>query len=179
MFINTVDPDVLTGYNILSFDFWYLIKRAEFLHIPQWAVLGRLLNDMSEVHKTKRKNKAAKPLRIEGRVVLDMMKEIQQTYTGHQRPPSYGLNDVGKHILNSEKEDVPYAMIETLQKGDDISRVQLAIYCLKDAYLPLMMLDKLLIKGWDKPPSERLGSRLHEAFERQQLDRPKNSYYTC
>ena len=87
---------------------------------------------------------------------------------------------MSKHILQCEKEDVAYALIGDLQKGDEISRVQLAIYCLKDAYLPLMMIDKLIVKGWDSGALEsEVCGRLSDAIDRQALERPKISYYKC
>ena len=48
-FIVQVDPDIVTGYNIQNFDFPYLVERAEFLRIRNWAHLGRLKNQVTRV----------------------------------------------------------------------------------------------------------------------------------
>jgi len=57
---------------------------------------------------------------------------------------SYSLNNVSYHFLNEQKEDVEHNMITTLFKGDDQDRRRLALYCIKDAELPLKLLDKLM-----------------------------------
>ena len=50
---------------------------------------------------------------------------------------SYTLNSVSAHFLNEQKEDVHHSIITTLQNGTDSTRKRLAVYCLKDAYLPM------------------------------------------
>ena len=48
------------------------------------------------------------------------------------------------HFLKEQKEDVHHSMITELYNGDSNSRRRLAVYCLKDAYLPQRLLDKLM-----------------------------------
>uniref|UniRef100_A0A914X4B8 DNA-directed DNA polymerase n=1 Tax=Plectus sambesii TaxID=2011161 RepID=A0A914X4B8_9BILA len=57
---------------------------------------------------------------------------------------SYTLNSVSFHFLGEQKEDVEHSIISDLQAGDKESRRRLAVYCLKDAYLPLRLLEKLM-----------------------------------
>ena len=57
---------------------------------------------------------------------------------------SYSLNNVSYHFLNEQKEDVPHNIISDLQNEDEFTRRRLAIYCVKDAYLPLRLWDKLM-----------------------------------
>lgn len=35
-FVREVDPDIITGYNIVNFDLPYIINRAEFLKEPNF-----------------------------------------------------------------------------------------------------------------------------------------------
>ena len=56
---------------------------------------------------------------------------------------SYTLNFVSSHFLGDQKEDVHYSVIGTLHTGTAETRRRLAVYCLKDAKLPLRLLDKL------------------------------------
>lgn len=58
---------------------------------------------------------------------------------------SYSLNSVSSNFLGEQKEDVHHSQIYDLQweNGNDQTRRRLAIYCLKDAYLPQRLLDKL------------------------------------
>ncbi|VEL30612.1 unnamed protein product [Protopolystoma xenopodis] len=57
---------------------------------------------------------------------------------------SYSLNAVSYHFLEEQKEDVQHNVISDLQRGNALTRRRLAVYCLKDAYLPLRLLDKLM-----------------------------------
>lgn len=57
---------------------------------------------------------------------------------------SYTLNAVSYHFLQEQKEDVQHKDITGLQNGNAQTRRRLAVYCLKDAYLPLRLLDKLM-----------------------------------
>ena len=41
-FVKQVDPDIITGYNIVNFDFPYIIERAEFLKVPYFPSFSRL-----------------------------------------------------------------------------------------------------------------------------------------
>lgn len=57
---------------------------------------------------------------------------------------SYTLNSVCAQFLGEQKEDVHHSVITELQNGTPESRRRLAVYCLKDAYLPQRLLDKLM-----------------------------------
>lgn len=57
---------------------------------------------------------------------------------------SYSLNSVSDHFLGEQKEDVHHSVISELQAGDEFTRRRLAVYCLKDAYLPLRLMEKLM-----------------------------------
>eukprot|EP00742_Colponemidia_sp_Colp-10_P013425 GILJ01015163.1.p1 GENE.GILJ01015163.1~~GILJ01015163.1.p1 ORF type:complete len:651 (-),score=116.14 GILJ01015163.1:49-2001(-) len=72
---------------------------------------------------------------------MDMMLCIQRDY----KLRSYSLNAVSQHFLGEQKEDVHHSIIGDLQNGDDETRRRLAVYCLKDAYLPVRLIQKLMI----------------------------------
>lgn len=57
---------------------------------------------------------------------------------------SYSLNAVSAEFLGEQKEDVHYSIIGDLQKGTPETRKRLAVYCLKDALLPLRLMNKLV-----------------------------------
>merc|ERR1719223_1194142 len=77
---------------------------------------------------------------IDGRVIFDMMSVIQK----EQKLSSYSLNAVSAEFLGEQKEDVHHSMIGDLHKTSAETRRRLAVYCLKDAYLPILLMDKLL-----------------------------------
>ena len=63
------------------------------------------------------------------------------TPTPHPNP---NPDQVSTHFLGEQKEDVHYSQITVLQNGNADTRRRLAVYCLKDAYLPQRLLDKLM-----------------------------------
>ncbi|KAG8866794.1 DNA-directed DNA polymerase delta [Serendipita sp. 405] len=69
-----------------------------------------------------------------------MLQVMQRDY----KLRSYSLNSVCAHFLGEQKEDVHHSVITDLQNGTPESRRRLAVYCLKDAYLPHRLMDKLL-----------------------------------
>ncbi|KAF9438595.1 DNA-directed DNA polymerase delta [Entomortierella beljakovae] len=144
-FVRAVDPDVVIGYNTSNFDFPYLLDRAKHLGVQKFPFLGRLNDVRSEVKDTKFSSKAYgnrenKVVNMEGRLQLDMLQVMQRDY----KLRSYTLNSVCAEFLGEQKEDVHHSIITELQNGNEETRRRLAIYCLKDAYLPQRLMDKLM-----------------------------------
>ncbi|XP_012279628.1 DNA polymerase delta catalytic subunit [Orussus abietinus] len=144
-FVRQLDPDIFTGYNINNFDFPYLINRAQHLNVKSFNYLGRIKNLKSVVKDQilqskqmgRRENKS---INFEGRVPFDLLLVLVRDY----KLRSYSLNAVSYHFLQEQKEDVHHSIITDLQNGTPQTRRRLAVYCLKDAYLPLRLLDKLM-----------------------------------
>jgi DNA polymerase delta subunit 1 len=144
-FVEEVDPDVIIGYNIANFDFPYLLDRAKHLKVNQFPYWTRLLSKKSEAKETnfsskQMGNRDTKATNTDGRLQLDLLQLVQRD---HQLR-SYTLNSVCAHFLGEQKEDVHHTMITELFNGTPESRRRLAVYCLKDAYLPQRLLDKLM-----------------------------------
>ncbi|XP_051905089.1 DNA polymerase delta catalytic subunit [Hippocampus zosterae] len=144
-FLRTVDADIVTGYNIQNFDFPYLLNRAAALKVNPFPYLGRVrriksvLRDLNFQSKQmgRRENKI---INMEGRVQFDLLQVLLRDY----KLRSYTLNAVSFHFLQEQKEDVQHSIITDLQNGNEQTRRRLAVYCLKDAYLPLRLLQKLM-----------------------------------
>ncbi|KAI4317080.1 hypothetical protein L6164_024989 [Bauhinia variegata] len=144
-FIRDVDPDIIIGYNICKFDLPYLIERAETLKISEFPILGRIRNSRVRVKDTTFSSRQygtreSKEVTVEGRVQFDLLQVVQRDY----KLSSYSLNSVSAHFLSEQKEDVHHSIISDLQNGNAETRRRLAVYCLKDAYLPQRLLDKLM-----------------------------------
>ncbi|KAI8382698.1 probable DNA polymerase delta catalytic subunit [Nakaseomyces glabratus] len=144
-FIIQVDPDVIIGYNTTNFDIPYLLNRAKALKIENFPYFGRLKNVKQEIKESIFSSKAygtreTKNVNIDGRLQLDLLQFVQREY----KLRSYTLNAVSAHFLGEQKEDVHHSIITDLQNGDRETRRRLAVYCLKDAYLPLRLLEKLM-----------------------------------
>lgn len=144
-FVRITDPDILTGYNIVNFDLPYLLDRAKQLKVPDFPLLGRMVGQSTTMRKTQMSSSAfgtheSRSFSMHGRVVFDMLQLITREY----KLRSYSLNSVSAEFLGQQKEDVHYSIIGDLQKGDEQTRRRLAVYCLKDALLPVRLMDKLM-----------------------------------
>ncbi|TNV85757.1 hypothetical protein FGO68_gene3112 [Halteria grandinella] len=143
-FVRVLDPDIITGYNIINFDIPYIINRADALSLQQYARFGRVQDVLTKVKDSTFTSKSlgtreTKDINIEGRVQFDMLQYIIREYKLH----SYSLNSVSAKFLGEQKEDVQHTIISELQNGNEFTRRRLAIYCIKDAYLPLRLMWKL------------------------------------
>jgi DNA polymerase delta subunit 1 len=130
--VRTVDPDILTGYNINNFDLWYLLSRAEHLKVKSFPSLGRMRGVVTRMRSRVFSSKAygtreSKEINIEGRCLFDLMQVLLRDY----KLRSYSLNAVSAHFLNEQKEDVHHSIISDLQRGNEQTRRRLAVYCLK------------------------------------------------
>jgi DNA polymerase delta subunit 1 len=144
-FIAEVDPDVIIGYNIANFDFPYLLDRAHHLNCKDFNLLTRLkaMRSKSQEDRFFSKqmgNRETRDTNTNGRLQLDLLQLVQRD---HQLR-SYTLNSVCAQFLGEQKEDVHHTMITELFNGTPETRRRLAVYCLKDAYLPQRLLDKLM-----------------------------------
>lgn len=106
--INKIDPDIITGYNILGFDFEYMVHRSEELGCKdKFMSCGRLKDIVSE-YKNKVLSSSAlgdnelKYINMEGRVIIDMMKVIQRDH----KLDSYKLDHVAANFIKGKISDV-------------------------------------------------------------------------
>ncbi|KAK9314188.1 DNA polymerase family B-domain-containing protein [Lipomyces starkeyi] len=144
-FVREVDPDVIIGYNFVNFDLPYLLDRAKALKVSDFPYFGRLTNIRQEMKDSTFSSKAygtreSKVINIDGRLQFDLLQLIQRDF----KLRSYTLNSVSTEFLNEQKEDVHHSIITDLQNGTPESRRRLAVYCLKDAYLPMRLMEKLM-----------------------------------
>ncbi|KAH9480606.1 DNA polymerase delta catalytic subunit [Psilocybe cubensis] len=128
-FVNEVDPDIITGYNITKFDTPYLLNRATALSLPKFAHLGRV--------KSWRQTLPYPFMKVEefsqcpgynGRLLLDVFQHIREgNYSDFQGPGKSKLNYVAQVALWDQKEDLPYKQIPILQAGTANDRRTLAV----------------------------------------------------
>ena len=153
-FLQICDPDIITGYNVQNFDLPYLLDRAEALSknkhqskkLEGFKKLGRVKGVNAKMRDFvfqssaygKRNNVETT---IDGRVIFDMLPYMQRNH----KLSSYTLNSVCSEFLGQQKEDVHHSIISDLQNGSDADRHRLAMYCLKDALLPLRLMEKLSV----------------------------------
>ncbi|MBI5347304.1 MAG: hypothetical protein HZB66_01700 [Candidatus Aenigmarchaeota archaeon] len=126
------DPDIVTGYNINSFDIPYLLGRLSSCGIP--ANIGRCL-DKSAYCK---KYGAVSDSVIPGRVVADPFQILKaDPYVRFHR---YTLDNVASVMLGERKGGVSYKEIPKLWKGSHKELGRFIEYARKDADLSLRIL---------------------------------------
>ena len=125
--LHDIDPDIITGYNILGFDFDYLYQRAQELKCEKYLLkCGRILNKTSEFKEKTLASSALgdnilKYVEMEGRVIIDMMKYVQREY----KLDSYKLDNVASSFINGkikkiENNHIFIDNVVGLNKGDYI-----------------------------------------------------------
>lgn len=138
-FVCSIDPDILTGYNIKNFDIPYLLERGEVLKLKDFSILGRTKKHIKAKEAFFSSKQAGarnnKEIDIDGRLIFDMYSVIRKDFNLR----SYTLNSVSVHFLKEQKEDVPYTSMRALQEGDKETRKRIATYCLRDTHLPLRL----------------------------------------
>lgn len=144
-FIVQVDPDVIIGYNTANFDIPYVLDRAAALKLERFPYFGRIKSKRQTISNAVFSSRAYgtrenKEVNIDGRMQLDLLQFLQREY----KLRSYTLNSVLAHFLGEQKEDVQHSIITDLQNGTRETRRRLAVYCLKDAYLPMRLMEKLM-----------------------------------
>lgn len=145
-FVREVDPDVITGYNVQNFDIPYLLNRCKKLKCETAQILGRARGSKATMRDTTFSSSAYGKTEnvetsIEGRVIFDLLQYMRREH----KLSSYSLNSVSAHFLKEQKEDVHHSVIGDLQRGTADDRHRLAVYCLKDAFLPQRLMDKLMV----------------------------------
>jgi len=82
-FIRLVDPDIITGYNIMNFDTPYLVNRATHLKATDFCFIGRIKNSRTKVRDARFSSKQMgtreyKEVNTEGRIQFDVLGKITQ-----------------------------------------------------------------------------------------------------
>lgn len=129
--VNEIDPDIITGYNIIFYDLPKIEERAKLHRIP--VTIGR--NDRSMWFKD---ISGKKYPQITGRIVADAWLHTKNL----KKPRRETLNFVSKKYLGEEKMDVDSRQIDSEWEKDKEKVVE---YCLKDTDLALRLLEYIKI----------------------------------
>ncbi len=142
LFLNALQPDMLTGWNIEQFDLTYLIARAKHLQLVEFASFCRVPGATARVHDRIFQSGAAgthsyTEVTGTGMWIWDLLQYFKRSPVYNFR--SYALGAVSDELLSDQKDDVAYSQINTLQKTA-VGRAKLLRYCLKDALLPARLI---------------------------------------
>ena len=142
-YLTDVDPDIITGWNIFGFDLEYLKVRSSLCGLsPTW---GRFKGSpiqlvTKNLASSALGNNMLKMVPMRGRYVFDFFQDVKREH----KLESYSLNNVSKHFLKDQKNDMPVKEIfGRYAEGDPRRLGEVAEYCLQDTVLPHKLLDKL------------------------------------
>jgi DNA polymerase delta subunit 1 len=138
------DPDIITGWNIFGFDLEFLIIRAT-IHCGLRPVWGRIRGEVAELVEKNLSSSALgnnelKMVPMKGRYVFDLFQDVKREH----KLESYSLNNVSKHFLSDQKNDMPVKEIfGRYKEGDPVRLGEVADYCIQDTVLPHKLMEKL------------------------------------
>jgi DNA polymerase delta subunit 1 len=138
------DPDIITGWNIFGFDLEYLLTRAT-VHCGLSPVWGRVKGSVIELVEKNLSSSALgnnelKMVPMKGRYVFDLFQDVKREH----KLESYSLNNVSKHFLKDQKNDMPVREIFSRYLEGDPKRLgDVAEYCIQDTVLPHKLMAKL------------------------------------
>ena len=154
-----VDPVIITGYNILGFDYRYMDSRIGLGVIDSWGELGKLKGDTSTIKKIQWQSSAygiitMNILNTPGRVSIDLLPLIKRDY----KLDKYDLETVSQYFLGVGKHDVKAEQMfeafklyldskedETLKEKADDAMTHIVKYCVQDSDLVVNLFEKLNI----------------------------------
>ena len=156
-FIEKLDPDIITGYNIWGFDWEYLYKRAESgngglvgpYHDAFYKKLQRLRSTYCKPELTVQDLSSSalgvnilKYVDIEGVVQIDLLKVAQRDF----KLDSYKLDNVAKHFMKQQKVDLsPKELFQNFKIGTPDKIKEIAVYCIMDCKLVNDLINKLQV----------------------------------
>lgn len=149
-FINEHKPNVITGYNILGFDWKYILARCNYLLCENdFSKIGYLTNVQSEKIETKWESKARRAqnycyLDIPGIVQIDLLPVIMKDWNFS----SYKLDNVCKEFgfqgkLPLSAEQIFECYKEGMKKGNQQLLTKVGMYCVNDTEITHRLFDHL------------------------------------
>lgn len=167
--VRELDPEILTGFNIFSFDYPYLDTRLK-RKLQDWDFMGRITDKKPWLRSNTWQSSAyghqdLNILQLDGRITIDMLSIIRRDH----KLPKYDLDTVSKHFLKRGKHDIkPVEMFQIYERQniDDMTRV--TKYCIEDSELTLDLFE--LTNTWigSVELSNVVGVTIMELFTRGQ-----------
>lgn len=172
------DPNLITGYNIDSFDLPYLHQRL-LLRNEKWGASGMLTNELTKVYSQDWSSNGAGInegllWRMPGRISVDLMKHIRLNYNFRQ----YKLGFVANLLLGKGKDDVTAEEIFLAYQTQDRPLVDKVVhYGLIDAVRTMELFEKVSLWGALVPLASASGVSIMDIYARGQSVRCRSQLY--
>jgi DNA polymerase-2 len=138
--IHEIDPDVITGWNVIGFDLAFLERRAEAHGIPFEIGRGPGVMRLSSTRDRSNDGASYDQAAIPGRVVLDGMRLLRGAFI---RMESYSLDFVARKVVGVGKTIEGRDRLAEILRTFEHDREAFVRYNLRDATLVLEILDQL------------------------------------
>ena len=135
--ITRLDPDIITGWNVIGFDFHFINQKSKQLKVPLYIGRGSRSLDMFQ------NARGEWQVNLEGRVVIDGPRALKMNFFSFE---SFKLNNVAKELLGEAKdidEDESYDKWDEIERRFREDKMALARYNVKDAVLVLDIFEKI------------------------------------
>ncbi|MBM3303549.1 MAG: hypothetical protein FJY76_00490 [Candidatus Aenigmarchaeota archaeon] len=162
--VNGFDPDIITGYNINSFDLPYIIERMQQNNVR--AGFGRCTQKSVASRNVGIRHRSS----IAGRVMLDCYEIVRKDFSLQR----YGLDFVAERLLGRKKHDVKKSEIQKLWKSGPDGVRKLTEYCRNDSLLVMELLDRLKLADKYVALSKVSGTLLQDTLESGETARIEN-----
>lgn len=145
--IKLYKPHVIIGYNVMGFDWDYLIKRANtFAATKSLQSLSRSSKQPEEVSikwkSAQTTDMVISYLAVDGIVMMDLFSIVRREY----RLSSYNLEFVSQHFLKRGKNDIDHVIMHDILTNNRVDRIhELVAYCIQDCQLVVDLLAQLKI----------------------------------
>jgi DNA polymerase delta subunit 1 len=187
--IHDTDPDIITGYNHMNYDYSYLHTRLS-KKMRAWGINGRLRNVPSKMEENYGGAKfKLYNLTMPGRINIDLYPIMQQSHTNYAL---YTLNYVSMELLGKSKHDIKaeemfkiYEQNRRAVTPDEISTAtanmtRVMEYCIQDSVLVVDLFQKDNVWIDLVQRSSILGVTIFDVFTKgQQIKCVSQIYHEC
>lgn len=137
--VKRLDPDIMTGWNVVGFDFLFLERKSKEFKLPLYLARGAKPLELFQ------NTRGDWILNLEGRVVIDGPWALKTNFFSYS---SFKLNNVAKEVLGTGKDiddDEVYDKWSEIERRFVEDKPSLARYNLLDAQLVLDIFEKTKI----------------------------------
>lgn len=163
--IKNLSPDIVIGYNVLSFDIAYLYRRIchmvdTFINISKLKAIKGTFHTLDWVSSAYGVNDFITPETF-GVLFLDVMQYVKREF----RFPKVSLNYVSEKLLGDVKEDLtPPQLFKCLAEQSREDMLRVAQYCIKDVNLTLQLYHKTSMIYGCVSLAQLTGTRIEELY---------------
>lgn len=135
------NPHIITGWNILGFDFPYIMDRAKLTMTSSvlaktGMIIGKHCEEVEDTWSSSAYgNQSFRYIKMDGRIIIDLLTFARREL----KFPNYKLETIASHYLQAHKDPFTakdiFAAYERGMKGDHKFLAECGHYCVQDAVL--------------------------------------------